>query len=138
MFPYRLSAIDNSKSITVFNKMASLLCIRLFLLILQIIAPLYKYKINMLKSDNIVSSKQYLIARLLCWFMIFILGIRYFQIQIIEHELYRLKSNTNRIRRLQKRSRGYSNERRNSIDNYPVYVITAILAKCQIKRSSSN
>ena len=56
----------------------------------------------MLKSDNIVSHRQYLIARSLAWFVVLILGARYFQIQIIEHELYRLKSNTNRIRKVTK------------------------------------
>ena len=56
----------------------------------------------MLKSDNIVSSRQFLIARVVAWAMIVVLGIRYFQIQIIEHELYRLKSNTNRIRKVTK------------------------------------
>ena len=91
----------------------------------------------MLKSDNIVSSKQYLIARLLCWFMIFILGIRYFQIQIIEHELYRLKSNTNRIRKVTKNApRGLILDRKGEIlvDNYPVYVITAIPGEMSNKK----
>ena len=59
----------------------------------------------MLKSDNIVSSRQFLIARILAWSMIIILAMRYFQIQIIEHELYRLKSNTNRIRKVTKNAR---------------------------------
>ena len=45
----------------------------------------------MLKSDNIVSSRQFLIARVVAWAMIVVLGIRYFQIQIIEHEIYSLK-----------------------------------------------
>ena len=56
----------------------------------------------MLKSDNIVSSNQYFVARILSWFMILILIGRYFQIQIIEHEIYSLKSNTNRIRKVSK------------------------------------
>ena len=45
----------------------------------------------MLKSDNIVSSRQFLIARVVAWAMIVVLGIRYFQIQIIEHVLVFLK-----------------------------------------------
>ncbi len=83
----------------------------------------------MLKSDNIVSSQQFLVARILAWLLILILGVRYFQIQIIEHELYRLKSNTNRIRKVTKNApRGLILDRKGEIlvDNYPVYVITAI------------
>ena len=83
----------------------------------------------MLKSDNIVSHRQYLIARVLAWFVIIVLGVRYFQIQIIEHELYRLKSNTNRIRKVTKNApRGLILDRNGEIlvDNYPVYVLTAI------------
>ena len=83
----------------------------------------------MLKSDNIVSSRQFLIAKILSWLIICVLGIRYFQIQIIEHELYRLKSNTNRIRKVTKNApRGLILDRKGEIlvDNYPVYVLTAI------------
>ena len=83
----------------------------------------------MLKTDNIVSSKQYLIARILAWLVIAILSLRYFQIQIIEHEIYRLKSNTNRIRKVTKNApRGLILDRNGEIlvDNYPVYVLTAI------------
>ena len=61
--------------------------------------------------------------------MVIILGARYFQIQIIEHELYRLKSNTNRIRKVTKNApRGLILDRNGEIlvDNYPVYVLTAI------------
>ena len=83
----------------------------------------------MLKSDNIVSGRQFLVARVVAWTMILVLGIRYFQIQIIEHELYRLKSNTNRIRKVTKNApRGLILDRKGEIlvDNYPVYVLTAI------------
>ena len=83
----------------------------------------------MLKSDNIVSSRQFIIARVLAWLLILVLGLRYFQIQIIEHELYRLKSNTNRIRKVTKNApRGLILDRKGEIlvDNYPVYVLTAI------------
>ena len=83
----------------------------------------------MLKADNIVSIRQYQIARLLSWLMIFILIVRYFQIQIIEHEKYSSKSNTNRIRKVTKSApRGLILDRNGQIlvDNYPVYVLTAI------------
>ena len=92
----------------------------------------------MLKSDNIVSYEQFLIARILVWFMIIILGVRYFQIQIIEHELYRLKSNTNRIRKVTKNApRGLILDRNGEIlvDNYPVYVLTAIPGEMSNKSS---
>ena len=83
----------------------------------------------MLKSDNIVSHKQYQVSRVFCWVMILILIARYFQIQIIEHEIYKLKSNTNRIRKVTKNApRGLILDRFGEIlvDNYPVYVLTAI------------
>ena len=83
----------------------------------------------MLKSDNIVSPNQFFIARIISWFMIFILIGRYFQIQILEHESYSLKSNTNRIRKVTKNApRGLILDRYGEIlvDNYPVYVLTAI------------
>ena len=83
----------------------------------------------MLKTDNIVSNRQFLIARILSWLVIVVLSLRYFQIQIIEHEIYRLKSNTNRIRKVTKNApRGLILDRKGEIlvDNYPVYVLTAI------------
>ena len=83
----------------------------------------------MLKAENIVSTRQYQIARLLSWLMILILIVRYFQIQIIEHEKYSSKSNTNRIRKVTKSApRGLILDRNGQIlvDNYPVYVLTAI------------
>tara|TARA_Y100001970_G_C14246785_1_gene868899 strand:- start:2174 stop:3937 length:1764 start_codon:yes stop_codon:yes gene_type:complete len=83
----------------------------------------------MLKSDNIVSQNQYLVARIISWFVILVLVGRYFQIQIIEHEIYSLKSNTNRIRKVTKNApRGLILDRHGEIlvDNYPVYVLTAI------------
>ncbi len=95
----------------------------------------------MLKSDNIVSHNQYLIARILSWLMIIILVGRYFQIQIIEHELYSLKSNTNRIRKVTKSApRGLILDRHGEIlvDNYPVYVLTAIPGEMNNKKEQFN
>ena len=91
----------------------------------------------MLKSDNIVSQNQYLVASILSWFMILILIGRYFQIQIIEHEIYSLKSNTNRIRKVTKNApRGLILDRHGEIlvDNYPVYVLTAIPGEMNDKK----
>ena len=95
----------------------------------------------MLKSDNIVSNNQYLAARVLSWLMIMILIGRYFQIQIIEHELYSLKSNTNRIRKVTKNApRGLILDRHGEIlvDNYPVYVLTAIPGEMNNKKEQFN
>ncbi len=92
----------------------------------------------MLKSENIVSNRQFIIARFFAWLMIVILGLRYFQIQIIEHELYRLKSNTNRIRKVTKNApRGLILDRKGEIlvDNYPVYVLTAIPGEMSNKKN---
>ena len=92
----------------------------------------------MLKSDNLVSSRQFFIARSFAWFMLLLLGARYFQIQIVEHEIYRLKSNTNRIRKVNKNApRGLILARDGEIlvDNYPVYVLTAISGEMKDKGS---
>ena len=92
----------------------------------------------MLKSDNLVSSRQFFIARSFAWFMLLLLGARYFQIQIVEHEIYRLKSNTNRIRKVNKNApRGLILARDGEIlvDNYPVYVLTAIPGEMKDKGS---
>ena len=90
----------------------------------------------MLKSDNLVSNRQFLIVRSFAWFMLLVLGVRYFQIQIVEHEIYRLKSNTNRIRKVNKNApRGLILDRDGEIlvDNYPVYVLTAIPGEMENK-----
>ena len=88
----------------------------------------------MLKSDNIVSSRQFFIARVVAWAMILVLGIRYFQIQIIEHELYRLKSNTNRISVLQKMSRGLILDRKGEILVTIILFLLPSLVKCRINQ----
>ena len=95
----------------------------------------------MLKADNIVSHRQYQVAILLSWLMILLLIARYFQIQIIEHEIYRLKSNTNRIRKVTKNApRGLILDRSGEIlvDNYPVYVLTAIPGEMDDKKNQFN
>ena len=95
----------------------------------------------MLKADNIVSHRQYQVARLFSLLMILLLIARYFQIQIIEHEIYRLKSNTNRIRKVTKNApRGLILDRSGEIlvDNYPVYVLTAIPGEMDDKKNQFN
>ena len=95
----------------------------------------------MLKADNIVSNRQYLVARIFSWLMILILIGRYFQIQIIEHEIYSSKSNTNRIRKVTKNApRGLILDRSGEIlvDNYPVYVLTALPGEMNNKNRQFN
>ena len=73
--------------------------------------------------------------------MILILIGRYFQIQIIEHEIYSLNSNTNRIRKVTKNApRGLILDRHGEIlvDNYPVYVLTAIPGEMNDKKEQFN
>ena len=93
----------------------------------------------MLKSDNIVSHNQFFIARIFSWFMILILVGRYFQIQVIEHEIYSFKSNTNRIRKVTKNApRGLILDRHGEllVDNYPVYVLKAIPGEMNNKKKN--
>ena len=95
----------------------------------------------MLKADNIVSHRQYQVARLFSLLIILLLIARYFQIQIIEHEIYRLKSTTNRIRKVTKNApRGLILDRSGEIlvDNYPVYVLTAIPGEMNDKKNQFN
>ena len=83
----------------------------------------------MLKADNIVSFRQYLIAIGITWFLIIVLLARFFQIQIVGHDRYRKKANTNRIRKITTSApRGLILDRNGQIlvDNLPTYVLTAI------------
>jgi len=83
----------------------------------------------MLKAENIVSFRQYLIAIGITWFLIIILLARFFQIQILGHDRYRKKANTNRIRKITTTApRGLILDRNGQIlvDNLPTYVLTAI------------
>ena len=83
----------------------------------------------MLKAENIVSFRQYLIAIGITWFLIMVLLVRFFQIQIVGHDRYRKKANTNRIRKITTAApRGLILDRNGQIlvDNLPTYVLTAI------------
>ena len=83
----------------------------------------------MLKAENIVSYRQYLIAIGITWSLIIILLVRFFQIQIVGHDRYRKKANTNRIRKITTTApRGLILDRNGQIlvDNLPTYVLTAI------------
>jgi penicillin-binding protein 2 len=83
----------------------------------------------MLKADNLVSYRQYLVAIGFTWLLIFILLGRYFQIQILGFDRYAKKANTNRIRKITTTApRGLILDRNGQIlvDNLPTYVLTAI------------
>ena len=83
----------------------------------------------MLKAENIVSFHQYLIAIGITWFLIIVLLARFFQIQILGHDRYQKKANTNRIRKITTTApRGLILDRNGQIlvDNLPTYVLTAI------------
>ena len=83
----------------------------------------------MLKAENVVSFRQYLIAVGIIWLLIFILIARFFQIQVIKHDRYSEKANTNRIRKVTiSAPRGLILDRNGQIlvDNLPTYVLTAI------------
>ena len=54
----------------------------------------------MLKADNVASIQQYLIAIGICICLILILIVRFFQLQILDHDQYSKKANTNRIRKV--------------------------------------
>ena len=83
----------------------------------------------MLKADNLVSIRQYLVSIVIVWILIAILLARFFYIQILSHDRYRKKANTNRIRKVTTTApRGLILDRNGHIlvDNLPTYVLTAI------------
>ena len=83
----------------------------------------------MLKAENVVSFRQYLIAIGITWFLIIVLLARFFQIQVLGHDRYQKKANTNRIRKITTTApRGLILDRNGQIlvDNLPTYVLTAI------------
>jgi len=83
----------------------------------------------MLKAENIVTANQYFISLGITWLLVIILLLRYFQIQVLSHERYRDKANSNRIRKISYTApRGLILDREGHIlvDNLPTYVLTAI------------
>lgn len=83
----------------------------------------------MLKAENIVTSKQYFISLGITWLLVIILLFRFFQLQVLSHERYRDKANSNRIRKVTYTApRGLILDREGHIlvDNLPTYILTAI------------
>ena len=83
----------------------------------------------MLKADNVASIQQYLIAIGICICLILILIVRFFQLQILDHDQYSKKANTNRIRKVTTTApRGLILDRNGKIlvDNLPTYILNAV------------
>ncbi|MDB9854046.1 hypothetical protein OAC91_02285 [Candidatus Marinimicrobia bacterium] len=93
----------------------------------------------MLKTDNLVSFKQYLFVLSVTWLLMIILISRYFQLQIIGHDQYSKKANTNRIRKVTTSApRGLILDRNRQIlvDNSPTYILNAIPGELDEKRKN--
>ena len=83
----------------------------------------------MLKAENIASIRQYYFTVGVLWFLISVLIIRYFQLQILNFDKYSKKANTNRIRKVTLSApRGLILDRggRILVDNIPTYILNAI------------
>jgi len=83
----------------------------------------------MLKADNIASGRQYFLAVGITLFFISILITRFFQLQILHHDQYSKKANTNRIRKVTTSApRGLILDRNGQIlvDNLPMYILNAV------------
>ncbi|MBT5782398.1 MAG: hypothetical protein HOI03_04435, partial [Candidatus Marinimicrobia bacterium] len=83
----------------------------------------------MLKADNSASFKQYLFAMAITWFLILLLLLRYFQLQILGYDQYSKKANSNRIRKITTSApRGLILDRNRQIlvDNLPTYILNTI------------
>ena len=83
----------------------------------------------MLKADNIASVRQYFLSVGITICLISILILRFFQLQILDHDQYSRKANTNRIRKVTASApRGLILDRNGQIlvDNLPTYIINAV------------
>ncbi|MFL2983756.1 MAG: penicillin-binding protein 2 [Candidatus Neomarinimicrobiota bacterium] len=83
----------------------------------------------MLKADNIASIRQYYFASCISCCLIALLIIRFFQLQIVDHDQYSKKANTNRIRKVTSSApRGLILDRNGQIlvANLPTYILNAV------------
>ncbi|MBH50009.1 MAG: penicillin-binding protein 2 [Candidatus Marinimicrobia bacterium] len=83
----------------------------------------------MLKAENIIQLGQLRVVRGVLLFLFFILIARYFQIQILNHDIYHKKAEGNRIRAISLPApRGLILDRDENIlvDNYPTFILSAI------------
>jgi len=93
----------------------------------------------MLKADNSVSFKQYLFVVVVTWSLMFILILRYFQLQILGYDQYSKKANTNRIRKVTLSApRGLILDRNRQIlvDNLPTYILNTIPGELKNKEKT--
>ena len=94
----------------------------------------------MLKADNIVSSRQYYLAIFVTVFLLSLLLARFFQLQILDHDKYSKKANSNRIRKVTTSApRGLILDRNLQIlvDNLPTYILNAVPGELSEKRRLS-
>ncbi len=83
----------------------------------------------MLKAENVAKIHQYYIALGITSFLIIVLLLRFFQLQILDFDQYSKKANTNRIRKVTTSApRGLILDRKGKIlvDNLPTYILNAI------------
>ncbi len=95
----------------------------------------------MLKADNIASIRQYYLAFCITLFLIALLIVRFFQLQIVDHDQYSKKANTNRIRKVTSSApRGLILDRNGQIlvDNVPTYILNAIPGELPDKGATFN
>ena len=86
----------------------------------------------MLKSPNSISKLQYWISVLIILVFHLLLVYRFFQVQILDHDLYSKQADNNRIRATSIPSpRGLILDRNGEIivDNYPTYILYGIDAE---------
>ena len=86
----------------------------------------------MLKSANSISKIQYWFTVFIILFFHIVLIYRFFQLQILNHDLYTKQADSNRIRALSLPSpRGLILDRNGAIivDNFPTYIIYGIDAE---------
>ena len=86
----------------------------------------------MLRSSNTVTKSRYFIIAICIIFLHLILAYRFFQLQVLDYDLYSQRSDNNRIRATSiPAPRGLIRDRNGEIivDNYPTYVLFGIGAE---------
>ena len=92
-----------------------------------------------LKADNIVSARQYYLAIFVTVFLLSLLLARFFQLQILDHDKYSKKANSNRIRKVTTSApRGLILDRNLQIlvDNLPTYILNAVPGELSGKKET--
>ncbi len=95
----------------------------------------------MLKTENLIPRTRFFVLSGMVLIVLFILVLRFFQLQILSYEKYRLKSEANIIRPHSIQApRGviYDREGYILVDNHPTYILTAIPIELQDRESTFN